>query len=71
MDMTLYMAVTPDKYELPMMIAESKAELARMTGMHRSTVCNAIKGRRSRREGRKLRLDVRYLFVTVEVEEDG
>lgn len=31
--MTLYMAVTPDKYELPMLIAESKAELARMTGM--------------------------------------
>ena len=41
--MTLYMAVTPDKYD----------------------------GRRSRREGRKLRRDVRYLFVTVEVEEDG
>ena len=26
--MTLYMAVTPDKYELPMLIAESKAEIA-------------------------------------------
>ena len=30
--MTLYMAVTPDKYELPMLIAESKAELARLSG---------------------------------------
>lgn len=69
--MTLYMAVTPDKYELPMLIAESKAELARMSGMNRSTVCNEIDGRRSRSEGRKLRRDVRYLFVTVEVEEDG
>ena len=69
--MTLYMAVTPDKYELPMLIAETKAELARMTGMHKSTVCNDINGRRSRSEGRKLRKDVRYLFVTVEVEEDG
>ena len=69
--MTLYMAVTPDKYELPMLIAESKAELARMSGTHIATVCNAINGRRSRREGRKLRKDVRYLFVTVEVEEDG
>ena len=48
--MTLYMAVTPDEYELPMLIAETKAELARMTGMHRSTVCNEIDGRRSRRE---------------------
>ena len=50
--MTLYMAVTPDKYELPMLIAETKAELARMTGMHKSTVCNEIDGRRSRSEGR-------------------
>ena len=69
--MTLYMAVTPDKYELPMLIAESKAEPARMSGMPRSTVCNEIGGRRSRRVGRKLRRDVKYLFVTVEVEEDG
>ena len=69
--MTLYMAVTPDKYELPMLIAESKAELARLTGTHIATVCNEIDGRRSRREGRKLRRDVKYLFVTVEVEEDG
>ena len=69
--MTLYMAVTPDKYELPMLIAESKAELARISGTHLSTVCNEIDGRRSRSEGRKLRRDVKYLFVTVEVEEDG
>lgn len=69
--MTLYMAVTPDKYELPMLIAESKAELARMTGMHITTVCNAINGRKRKSESRKLRKDVRCLFVTVEVEEDG
>ena len=69
--MTLYMAVTPDKYELPMLIAESKAELARMTGMHITTVCNAINGRKRRSESRKLRKDVRCLFVAVEVEEDG
>lgn len=69
--MTLYMAVTPDKYELPMLIAETKAELARMTGMHITTVCNAINGRKRKSESRKLRKDVRCLFVTVEVEEDG
>ena len=69
--MTLYMAVTPDKYELPMLIAESKAELARMAGMHITTVCNAINGRKRKSESRKLRKDVRCLFVTVEVEEDG
>lgn len=69
--MTLYMAVTPDKYELPMLIAETKAELARMSGMHRTTVCNAINGRKRRSDGRKLRRDVKFLFVTVEVEEDG
>ena len=69
--MTLYMAVTPDKYELPMLIAESKADLARMSGAHITTVCNAINGRKRKSEGRKLRKDVRYLFVAVEVEEDG
>lgn len=69
--MTLYMAVTPDKYELPMLIAETKAELARMSGTHIATVCNAINGRKRKSEGRKLRKDVRCLFVAVEVEEDG
>ena len=69
--MTLYMAVTPDKYELPMLIAETKSDLARMAGAHIATVCNAINGRKRRNDGRKLRKDVRYLFVTVEVEEDG
>lgn len=69
--MTLYMAVTPDKYELPMLIAETKAELARMSGMHITTVCNAINGRKRKSESRKLRRDVKCLFVTVEVEEDG
>ena len=69
--MTLYMAVTPDKYELPMLIAETKADLARMAGAHIATVCNAINGSKRRSEGRKLRKDVKFLFVTVEVEEDG
>lgn len=69
--MTLYMAVTPDKYELPMIIAESKAELARLSGMQITSVCNAIKRKKRRSEGRKLRRDVKCLFVTVEVDEDG
>lgn len=67
--MILYMAVTPDKYELPMLIAETKADLARMAGAHIATVCNAINGRKRKSESRKLRRDVKYRFVTVEVEE--
>ena len=31
--MTLYMKVTRDEYELPVAVAETKAELARMLGV--------------------------------------
>lgn len=33
------MAVTPDKYELPLAVASSCYELANMLGINQSTVC--------------------------------
>lgn len=33
--MMLYLAVTNDEYELPVAVADSKSELARMTGISR------------------------------------
>ena len=40
--MTLYMKVTRDKYELPVAVAETKAELARMLGIKREHVQSAF-----------------------------
>ena len=36
--MTFYIAVTPDEYELPMAVAETIEELARMIGASNSTI---------------------------------
>ena len=38
----IYMAVTSDKYELPIAVAESAPELAAIMGVSRSTVCSSI-----------------------------
>lgn len=40
--MTLYMKVTKDEYELPVAVAETKAELARMLGRSRECVQSAF-----------------------------
>ena len=40
--MTLYMKVTKDKYELPVAVAETKEELARMLGIKRDHVRSAF-----------------------------
>ena len=57
--MTLYMKVTRDKYELPLAVAETKAELARMIGVERSAVTHGL-----HREWK------RPTYVVVEVEDD-
>ena len=56
--MTLYMKVTKDKYELPVAVADSKAELADMLGVGRTSVYRALK----RREGKSV-------YIAVEVED--
>ena len=38
----LYMQITRDKYELPMAVADSAAELARMIGVKPDTVRSAM-----------------------------
>ena len=56
--MTLYLKVTKDKYELPVAVAATKQELARMVGRHESGIYRAFK------EGRE------SCYVEVEVEDD-
>ena len=40
--MTLYMMTTQDKYELPLAVAESVGELARLVGAKPTTISNAL-----------------------------
>lgn len=40
--MKLYLCVTDDKYELPIAVADSQAELARMVGVTCNTVCACL-----------------------------
>ena len=59
--MTLYMKVTRDEYELPVAVAETKAELARMLGIKREYV------RRAFSHAKKFKHPT---YVVVEVEDD-
>ena len=43
--MVLYVAVTNDRYELPIAVAETQTELAIMVGVDISTICKQIKRR--------------------------
>ena len=38
----VYMMVTQDKYELPLAVADTVAELARLTGQKRNTIASAM-----------------------------
>lgn len=59
--MTLYMAVTADKYELPLVVGTAE-DIARFAGINRLAVYNYIARRMSgKRNG--------YKLVSVEVEE--
>lgn len=58
----LYMAVTPDKYELPLAVCDTAKELGELFGVGKNTVQSAISNNLSgKNKGRK--------FVRVELEE--
>lgn len=56
----VYMLVTNDKYELPLAIADSVAELAKITGQKRSSVASAIT------HAKKKGFNSRYIEVIVD-----
>lgn len=60
--MAIWMQVTLDEYELPLAVADSATELARLIGVTKNAVCTGVyhakKGGRSR-------------YVKVEEEDDG
>lgn len=56
----LYLEVTPDRYSLPLAVAESAEELAEICGMTKENIFSRIS------EGKKLEYPT---YITVEVEE--
>lgn len=60
----VYMKVTPDKYQLPLAIADSPAELSRMTGVSRNAISSAIS------HGKHDSLNRSYVKVEWEEEDD-
>ena len=57
---TVWMLVTEDKYELPLVIADSAAELARLTHRSQQTIRGAVSrcetGKRKRCRYRRVRI---------------
>ena len=65
--MTLWMAVTADKYELPLAVADTGIELARMLGISSSVISRSLEGSNYRKcigrnNNRK--------YIKVQIEED-
>lgn len=69
--MKIYIATTPDEYELPLFVADSAAELARMCGYNPQHIYVAINNqKRPTKTGRphKTQRGTKYKFFAVEVD---
>lgn len=65
--MTLYVAVTADKYELPLAVSDSAKELGELLGRHRAEVYSQM----SRKAVSKTKHNgFRYKIIKVEIDEE-
>ncbi|WP_277220676.1 hypothetical protein [Peptoniphilus vaginalis] len=63
--MKIYMGVTPDKYELPLFVADSLKELAEMSGYDYDSIRHRIsKGSSGRNHG------IKFIKVLIDEEEE-
>lgn len=67
---TIWMEVTPDKYELPLKVADSGGELARMCGLSPDTIYSSISHYKNRKRKTQQLRERKRKFVKVEVDED-
>lgn len=55
MNKYLWLAVTPDKYELPLIVEDSSYKLAKALGIHQASISKAVmEGYSGRNKGRKI-----------------
>lgn len=64
--MILYMAVTPDEYELPVAVEDSPTKLAKKIGMSVNTVTASLTPKRAKYNDKR---KVGYRYRKVEVED--
>lgn len=63
--MKIYMGVTPDKYELPIFVADSLKELAEMSGFDYDSIrCRISKKSSGRNHG------IKFIKVVIDEEEE-
>ncbi len=70
--MKLYIAATPDEYELPVFVSESGTQLARMCGVRVNVVFTGVHNqRRPAKDGKphKVQQGTKYKFFAVEVDD--
>ena len=63
--MKIYMGVTPDKYELPMFVADSLKELAKMSGFDYDSIRHRISKKSSGRNH-----GIKFIKVIIGEEEE-
>lgn len=59
----LYMAVTGDEYELPIVVAETAREISESLGVDIHNVYNSLRGQR---DGKTERAKIRYRRIALE-----
>lgn len=69
----IYLLVTPDRYELPLAVADGLMELSRITGIAATTLSHSVnraeRGRKRRcNNGRKRLVEVRRVLRTEEAD---
>lgn len=60
----LYMAVTPDKYELPLHVSDTVLSMSQWSGISQGNILSAISRKRS---GKRIGMK----FVSVEIDNDN
>lgn len=68
--MRIWMEVTPDEYELPIKVADSGGELARMCGLSRDAIYSSISHYNNRERKTDKRRPQKRKFVSVEVDDE-
>lgn len=63
--MKLYMGVTPDKYELPLFVADSLKELSKMSGFDYDSVRHLISKRSSGKNK-----GIKFIKITIDEEKE-
>lgn len=64
--MNFIMAVTGDRYELPLAITDTVGEMARLYGVTPGSICHQMR----LNENRTRRRESKYTFVRVKIEDD-